>query len=33
VVRFIPPLNTTKEEMKKGIEVFEESVDEVIREG
>lgn len=33
VVRFIPPLNATKEEMKKGIEIFEESVENVIKEG
>ena len=33
VVRFIPPLNSSKEEMKKGIEIFEESVDDVLREG
>lgn len=33
VVRFIPTLNSTKEEMKKGIEIFEESVTEVVKEG
>ncbi|KAF9522847.1 acetylornithine aminotransferase [Crepidotus variabilis] len=33
VIRFIPPLNVTKEEMKKGTEIFAESVREVVKEG
>jgi len=33
VVRFIPPLNSTQEEMKQGIEIFEQSVEEVVKEG
>ncbi|KZS98698.1 PLP-dependent transferase [Sistotremastrum niveocremeum HHB9708] len=33
VVRFIPPLNITKEDMKKGTDIFSESVHEIVREG
>lgn len=33
VVRFIPPLNISQADMKKGCEIFEESLREVIREG
>jgi len=33
VVRFIPPLNVTKEDMKKGCAIFAESVREVVKEG
>ncbi|KAI6121746.1 acetylornithine aminotransferase [Pisolithus sp. B1] len=32
VIRFIPPLNVTAEDLKKGCEVFAEAVKEVIRE-
>jgi 4-aminobutyrate aminotransferase len=30
VIRFIPPLNLTKEEMRKGCDIFAESVREVV---
>jgi 4-aminobutyrate aminotransferase len=33
VVRFIPPLNISKEEMEKGCQIFKEAVEEVVREG
>lgn len=33
VVRFIPPLNVSKEDMKKGCGIFAESVREVVKEG
>lgn len=33
VVRFIPPLNISKEDMKKGTDIFSESVHEIVREG
>jgi 4-aminobutyrate aminotransferase len=33
VIRLIPPLNVTKEEMAEGCKIFEESVKEVMREG
>jgi len=33
VVRFIPPLNVSKEDMKKGCAIFAESVREVVKEG
>ncbi|KAG9103468.1 hypothetical protein FRC06_010576 [Ceratobasidium sp. 370] len=33
VVRFIPPLNISKEDMAKGIRAFQEAVEEVVREG
>ncbi|KAI5119870.1 hypothetical protein M0805_000704 [Coniferiporia weirii] len=33
VVRFIPPLNVSKEDMAKGCQIFAEAVEEVVREG
>ena len=33
VIRFIPPLNITAEDLKKGSDIFVESVEEVLREG
>jgi 4-aminobutyrate aminotransferase len=33
VVRFIPPLNISATDLKKGAEIFREAVEEVIREG
>lgn len=33
VIRFIPPLNISQEDMKKGCDIFAEALDEVIREG
>ncbi|EIW83075.1 acetylornithine aminotransferase [Coniophora puteana RWD-64-598 SS2] len=33
VVRFIPPLNISQEDLKKGIDIFAESVKEVVAEG
>lgn len=33
VVRFIPPLNISKEEMKEGCQIFAEAVKEVVKEG
>lgn len=33
VVRFIPPLNISAEEMAIGIEIFTEAVEEVVKEG
>ncbi|KAI0779338.1 acetylornithine aminotransferase [Fomes fomentarius] len=33
VIRFIPPLNITKEDLAKGTKIFAEAVEEVIREG
>jgi 4-aminobutyrate aminotransferase len=33
VVRFIPPLNISAEEMVKGIEIFTQAVEEVVKEG
>lgn len=33
VVRFIPPLNVSKEDMEKGCQIFKEAVEEVVREG
>lgn len=33
VIRFIPPLNITSEDLKKGCEIFRRAVREVIREG
>lgn len=33
VVRFIPPLNISEEDMKTGCKIFEESLREVVREG
>ncbi|KXN84383.1 5-aminovalerate aminotransferase DavT [Leucoagaricus sp. SymC.cos] len=33
VIRFIPPLNVSEEDMVKGVKIFEEAVREVVREG
>lgn len=33
VIRFIPPLNITREDLKKGCEIFGRAVREVVREG
>nr|VWO99601.1 Cercosporin MFS transporter CTB4 (Cercosporin toxin biosynthesis cluster protein 4) [Ganoderma boninense] len=33
VVRFIPPLNISKEDLAKGVQIFEEAVREVVKEG
>ena len=33
VIRFIPPLNVTQADLKKGYEIFAEAVKEVVREG
>lgn len=33
VIRFIPPLNISQEDMKKGCEIFTEAVEEVMKEG
>ncbi|KAF5359681.1 hypothetical protein D9756_002879 [Leucocoprinus leucothites] len=33
VIRFIPPLNVSEEDVKKGVAIFEEAVSEVVREG
>jgi len=33
VIRFIPPLNISQSDLKKGCEVFAEALDEVVREG
>lgn len=33
VIRLIPPLNISKEDMEKGCKIFEEAVEEVVREG
>jgi 4-aminobutyrate aminotransferase len=33
VVRFIPPLTVSEEDMKKGCEIFAESVEDVVKEG
>ena len=33
VVRFIPPLNVSKEDLAKGVQIFKEAVYEVIKEG
>ena len=33
VIRFIPALNITKEDMAKGCQIFKEAVEEVVREG
>jgi len=33
VVRFIPPLNISAEEMALGIEIFTQAVEEVVKEG
>lgn len=33
VIRFIPPLNISAADLKKGIAIFAEAVEEVVREG
>ena len=33
VIRFIPPLNISQADMKKGCDIFAEALDEVVREG
>ena len=33
VVRFIPPLNVSQEDMEKGCAIFAEALEEVVREG
>jgi 4-aminobutyrate aminotransferase len=33
VIRFIPPLNISQSDLKKGCDVFAEASDEVVREG
>ena len=33
VIRFIPPLNISQQDMQKGIQIFTEAVEEVVREG
>jgi 4-aminobutyrate aminotransferase len=33
VIRFIPPLNITQEDLAKGIKIFSEAVKEVVHEG
>jgi 4-aminobutyrate aminotransferase len=33
VVRFIPPLNISKQDLKKGMEIFGEAVRQVVKEG
>ena len=33
VIRFIPPLNISKEDLAKGVKIFKEAVNEVVREG
>ena len=33
VIRFIPPLNIGKDDLHKGIQIFAEAVDEVVRGG
>jgi len=33
VVRFIPPLNISKDDMAKGVKAFQEALEEVVREG
>lgn len=33
VIRFIPPLNISAEDMKKGCDIFAEALDEVVKEG
>ncbi len=33
VIRFIPPLNISSEDLKKGAQIFVEAVEEVVREG
>lgn len=33
VIRFIPPLNISQEDLQKGCEIFKEAVEEVVKEG
>lgn len=33
VIRFIPPLNISQDDLKKGCEIFVQALDEVIQEG
>ena len=33
VIRFIPPLNVSQADMAKGVQIFAEAVEEVVREG
>lgn len=33
VIRFIPPLNISKEDLAKGCKIFAEAVEEVVKEG
>lgn len=33
VIRFIPPLNITKEDLKKGCDIFLEAVEAIVMEG
>lgn len=33
VIRFIPPLNVSQTDLKKGCEIFAEAVKEIVREG
>lgn len=33
VIRFIPPLNISAQDLKKGAQIFVEAVEEVVREG
>lgn len=33
VIRFIPPLNISQADMKKGCDIFAEALDEVVKEG
>ena len=32
VIRFIPPLNVSQEDMRKGVSIFAEAVEEVLKE-
>lgn len=33
VIRFIPPLNISATDLRKGVDIFVEAVEEVVREG
>ena len=33
VIRFIPPLNISQADMKKGCDIFVEALDEIVKEG
>ena len=33
VIRFIPPLNVSRDDLARGVEIFGEAVEEVVREG